>query len=244
MNEISQIIPIQEKDGKQTIELRVLYNWLGLSKPHISSWIKNNIDENEFLIENQDYIGFTSSVNGNIVKDYYLTIETAKKISMMVKTEKGEKARQYFIECENKLKQVANQYQIPQSYPEALKLAYEQALKIEEQEKQITEDKPKVEFAEAVTGSRDAISVGEAAKVLNMGVGQNQLFEFLRDVGLLQKDNVPYQSFIDRGYFRVIESKYTKPNGEIKISLKTLVLQKGLDYIRKLLIKNELERGE
>jgi hypothetical protein len=47
------------------------------------------------------------------------------------------------------------------------------------------------------------------------------------------RNNRPYQEFIDRGYFRVIEQKWTTPEGETKISIKTLVYQKGLDFIRR-----------
>jgi len=49
------------------------------------------------------------------------------------------------------------------------------------------------------------------------------------------RNNRPYQEFIDRGYFRVIEQKWTTPEGETKISIKTLVYQKGLDFIRRQL---------
>jgi phage antirepressor YoqD-like protein len=47
-------------------------------------------------------------------------------------------------------------------------------------------------------------------------------------------DNKPYQKYIDNGYFRVIEQKWTRPDGETVISFKTLVYQKGIDYIRKI----------
>lgn len=49
------------------------------------------------------------------------------------------------------------------------------------------------------------------------------------------KDNVPYQKYIDNGCFRMIEQKYQMPDGETRISIKTLVYQKGVDYIRKIL---------
>ena len=95
---------------------------------------------------------------------------------------------------------------------------------------------PKAEFFDAVAGSRDAISIGDAAKVLDMGVGQNRLFDVLRREQILQDNNVPYQVYIDRGYFRIIEQKFVV-KGETRISIKTLVSQRGLDYIRKMLQK-------
>lgn len=122
----------------------------------------------------------------------------------------------------------------PKNMVEALELALEQAKQIQALNSRIEEDKPKVEFFDAVADSKDAISIGEVAKTLNMGIGRNRLFEILRNKSILQADNIPYQKYIDAGYFRVIEQKYTRPDGETHISLKTLVYQKGLNYIRRV----------
>ena len=46
---------------------------------------------------------------------------------------------------------------------------------------------------------------------------------------------MPYQEYVDRGYFRVIEQRYNTNNGDIKITFTTLVYNKGIEYIRKLL---------
>lgn len=96
--------------------------------------------------------------------------------------------------------------------------------------------KPKEEFFDAVTDSKDAIDMGQVAKVLNYPkIGRNKLFEILRENGILQQNNQPYQAYIDRGYFRVVEQKFEPTPGEIRINIKTLVFQKGIDYIRKIL---------
>lgn len=74
------------------------------------------------------------------------------------------------------------------------------------------------------------------AKLLNYpGVGRNKLFEILRDRKILQeKDNTPYQKYMDNKWFRVIEQK-NSVDGEVRISFKTLVLQKGIIKIREIL---------
>ena len=100
----------------------------------------------------------------------------------------------------------------------------------------VLEMQPKAEFFDAVTDSKTAIPIGDVAKVLDMGIGRNKLFEFLRDEKILMNDNSPYQKYIDLEYFRVIEQKYEK-NGDTYISLKTLVFQKGINFIRKRLSK-------
>lgn len=113
-----------------------------------------------------------------------------------------------------------------------IKVERENTILISENERM----KPKEEFFDAVTDSKDAIEIGKVAKVLDFpGVGRNKLFEILRDKGVLMRNNIPYQKYIDNGCFRTIEQKYTVPDGETRISIKTLVYQKGVDYIRKVL---------
>ena len=107
----------------------------------------------------------------------------------------------------------------------------------EEFKKQNEKLLPAANFAYQLCSSKDTIEIGECAKVLNKNIGRNRLFEFLRNSSVLQSNNIPYQKYIDAGYFRVIESKYVTPNGETKISLKTVVFQKGVAYINKLLSK-------
>ena len=91
--------------------------------------------------------------------------------------------------------------------------------------------------------SKQAIPIGDVAKILDMGIGRNKLFEFMREEKILMPDNSPYQKYIDAGYFRIVEQKYEK-NGDTYINLKTLVFQKGVDYIRKRLLKSKGEAYE
>lgn len=113
--------------------------------------------------------------------------------------------------------------------------------RVADAEKEVERLKPAAMFAYQICSSKDAIDIGNCAKVLNRNIGRNNLFEFLRNKKILQQDNIPYQKYIDSGYFRVIETKYSIPTGETKISLKTLVLQKGVAYINKLLRESEDE---
>lgn len=95
---------------------------------------------------------------------------------------------------------------------------------------------PKADFFDAVADSKTAISMNDVAKVLNVkGYGRNNLFEFLRNEGILDRFNVPYQRYVDCGWFRVIEQKYMK-NGEPQVTTKTLVYQKGVEAIRRKLL--------
>lgn len=106
---------------------------------------------------------------------------------------------------------------------------------IDNQKKELANAKPKVEFFDTVTGSKDTIDMRTVATVLNCGLGRNKIFEILRDKKILDRKNMPYQSYIDSGYFRTIESTYTKPDGDTCINIKTVIFQKGLDFIRKVI---------
>lgn len=142
-----------------------------------------------------------------------------------------------FNEMEKKLRE-QQQIMLPKDYLSALK-----ALVVAEEEKQKLlaeneEMKPKAAFYDDVTGSSDTIDIKSAAKVLNIpNMGRNKLFAFLRDNHVLNKRNEPYQYFVDRGYFRQVESSW-EHDGTVHISLKTVVFQKGIDFIRGLIAKN------
>ena len=153
----------------------------------------------------------------------FRTIDTAKHICLMSRTEKGKQCRQYLIDIEKA-------WNTPeQILARALKVADQTIASLNTKIRAL---EPKAEFFDAVADSKDAISLAEAAKVLDLGIGRNKLFEFLRTERVLQSDNQPYQRYVDAGYFRTIEQKYTVGD-EVRINIKTLVYQKGLDFIRK-----------
>jgi anti-repressor protein len=129
---------------------------------------------------------------------------------------------------------------LPQTKAEALRQLADSVEREEALALQLAEAQPAVDFWQAVASSEDAIPVTDAAKVLGIpGLGQNKLFEFLRGKNILMTSqghwNMPYQDFINRGYFKVIEQKYEDREGKVRINTKTLVMQKGLDYIRRAL---------
>lgn len=127
---------------------------------------------------------------------------------------------------------------IPQNYPDALR-AYADAWEQKQfAESKVKELQPKADFYDATANSETLFSMADVAKTLDMGIGRNKLFKFLRDKEVLQNDNMPYQKFVDAGYFKVVEGKYMAGDNVV-ISKTTYVKQKGIDYIRKLLIARE-----
>jgi anti-repressor protein len=234
---MNELIKVTEKDGKQLVSARELHDYLGLDKSQWSRWYKTNIVDNPFGIEGVDYEGFDMMSNGNLTKNFALTLDFAKKLAMLSRTENGEKVRDYFIECERQSKQP---FKIPKTYPEALYLAAQQAELIEAQQKElakkttiIEEQEPKVDFYDTIILKGKTVSVGEAAKLINVGLGQNKLFDFLRNEKVLMYNNVPYQKYIDNGCFTVVE-KLVQKGKYSNVELKTMVCQKGIDFILKL----------
>lgn len=164
---------------------------------------------------------------------YILTLNQAKQI-LVRESKFVRKAMIHYIE--ELEKQLQNRFKVPTTFKEALQLALEQQERIEALELKQEEDRPKVEFYDDVTESKDTVDMATVAKVLNIkGIGRNKLFEILRDKKILMSNNQPYQKYIDNGWFRQIESKFNLPNGDIKINIKTVVFQKGVDGIRKVL---------
>ncbi|MBJ7555383.1 phage antirepressor KilAC domain-containing protein [Marinomonas spartinae] len=120
-----------------------------------------------------------------------------------------------------------------------LKLAMEseeQRLKLEQVNQQLSakveQDAPKVQFAERVYISPDAISVGEAAKII--GTGQRRLFDFLRNIGWISRRNEPYQQKIEQGLLNVKLSNFQHPEHGLKQSVTTVVTGKGLTKLKQL----------
>lgn len=105
-------------------------------------------------------------------------------------------------------------------------------------EAKIEEQKPLVEYAEHIQASKDVIDMKSMAKLASKNgikIGRNKLFAFLRKRGILDKDNIPYASYMDREWFEVVESTYTFSNGDEKITKTTLVKPKGqLGIVRQL----------
>ncbi len=108
---------------------------------------------------------------------------------------------------------------------------------------QIAENQPKVEFADQVAGTDGLITIATMVKIATgkgFSMGQNRLFQFLRDMHILidcegVRRNLPYQEYLDRGYFKVREKCLRKEDGTYKPYWQTMVTGKGQLYIIKRL---------
>lgn len=222
------LIRVYQNDRQeQVVNARELHEKLE-SKRDFSNWITDRIQKYDF-IENIDFTTILlKSTGGRPRTEYALTLDTAKEIAMVENNEQGRKIRRYFIEVEKKAR---NMFEIPKTLPEALRKAAELAEQLEQQ-------KPKVLFAESVETSKNSVLINELSKILKQNrydIGQNRLFEKLRDEGYLIKQkgqnwNLPTQKAMDLGLFEVKKTVVNKPNGDIVTKPTTKVTGKGQIY--------------
>ena len=98
MNELIKI----DSEGRTTA--RALYEFLKLNWANYARWCRMNIIQNVYATEGVDWWGSSCVMNGNETMDYLLTIGLAKKLCMLSPTERGNQARDYFVEVESRYK--------------------------------------------------------------------------------------------------------------------------------------------
>jgi len=130
---------------------------------------------------------------------------------------------------------------LPQSYSEALRQLADTVEQKDKLQLQVKEQQPKVEFYDTLTQSSHTGDMATVAKLLHKDIGRNRLFTLLRNRGVLMRSNQPYQKYCDLGYFKVVERNYISTNGKTAISMKTVVFQKGIDFINRLLKESALK---
>ncbi|MDF2535501.1 MAG: toxin Bro [Bacillales bacterium] len=151
---LNDLIKVNEL-GKATA--RDLYEFLSLTKGQFSRWAYQHITSNKFAEENIDYEGFDIIVEGNLVRDFYLSIDFAKKLCMISKSQKGEQARNYFIEIEKRYKQ-----QLPQL--SQLEILAQSAQILLEQEKAIKQiSAAQTKQAEELQSMRDVVALSSTS---------------------------------------------------------------------------------
>lgn len=100
---------------------------------------------------------------------------------------------------------------------------------------------PKVDMYERVMGTDKLCDMKQVAKILNFkGMGRNNLFDYLKKKQILSEYKEPYQIYVNAGYFKIVEESFVN-NGYEGTYLKTVVTQKGIDYIGKLLKDDNYE---
>lgn len=230
----------------QTVSARELHKTVGSSE-RFSSWFERQLQFG--FVENEDYTGckkFNTLANQEL-QDYDMSVDMAKHICMVQRTEKAKEVRQYLIDLEkawNTPEQVmARALKIANRTIDSLKA--ENVMLVERNK----EMKPKAIFTDAVATSRTSILIGDLAKLICQNgyqIGQKRLFEWLRNNGYLCKSgssrNMPMQRYVEQGLFEVKESNVQNPDGSVRITRTTKITGKGqLYFVNKFLGRENVE---
>jgi phage antirepressor YoqD-like protein len=124
---------------------------------------------------------------------------------------------------------------------EILTLALESEKKVIELQEKIEVDKPKVEFAEQLLSATNSLDFGTSCKAMNLPFGRNKMFEICRKLNFIMHNNQPYQTYIDQGYFTLLETSYINTkSGDRVLTTKTMITAKGQNWLIKNFKKNGL----
>lgn len=227
---MNELLKINYGNDRITLSARELHEFLGIGTQY-TKWF-DRMSEYGFY-ENVDYQAIsqkrlTAQGNETTYIDHEITLDMAKEIAMIQRSDKGKEVRQYFLELErrwNSPEAVMNR---------ALEYSRKQVKALMEENKEL---KPKALFADAVSASDESILIGQLAKLIRQNgyeIGQNRLFEWMRENGYLIKSgsrrNQPTQRAMDMGLFEVKERTISNPDGSTRITLTTKVTGKGQVY--------------
>lgn len=239
---MEELIPIKLVNNRHLVSARDLHKGLGLTT-RFSKWVSQDF---KGLKKNTDFMSVTTVTdmpNGGTkpIQDYLLTIDSAKKIAMMAKTDKGNQVRDYFIEVERKYKEQISLKQ-PDSYmiKDPIKRAerwiqekkdyLKQKQLADKEAKQLKDQENDVIFSKTMLATNHACKIRElAADLTKMGfiIGQNQLYELLRKEKYISKfSTMPMGDKVKRGYLIV---RHGVKNGHAWSQ--TMVTPKGQKHI-------------
>lgn len=231
----------------QTVSARDLYDLLSQDggvkgTERFSKWFERYCTYG--FVQGEDYSTPNKKVRVQIegtrevqreVEDFDLSIDMAKQICMLQRTEKGKQLRQYLIDLEKA-------WNTPeQVMARALKLADQTIDRLKADNTALSEAnkrmRPKEIFADAVSSSHTSILIGDLAKLICQNgyqIGQKRLFEWMRNKGYLIKfgasKNMPVQRYVEQGLFEIKESNVQNPDGSVRITRTTKVTGKGQVY--------------
>lgn len=233
---MNELLKVNYDNDRITLSARELHEFLGIGT-EFRKWFPRMTEYG--FSEGNDFrrVSQKCPTPGGVQEkaDYEITLDMAKEIAMIQRSDKGKEVRQYFLELErrwNSPEAVMNR---------ALEYSRKQVKSLMEEKQGLIEEnkelKPKALFADAVSASNESILIGQLAKLIRQNgyeIGQNRLFEYLRENGYLIKKgeryNQPTQKSMDLGLFEVKERTISNPDGSTRITLTTKVTGKGQVY--------------
>lgn len=233
---MTELIKVNYDSGKPLVSGRELHEALGI-KTEYAKWFERMAEYG--FSEGKDYSTILTNRSDGLAgkprTDHSISLDMAKELCMIQRSEIGKRFREYFIGIEKAWNDpvlvMGRAYEAQKAITDKLNA---QVLQLETT---ITEYKPKVLFAEAVETSHTSILIGDLAKLLKQNgvdIGQRRLFDWLRENGYLIKSgsskNMPTQKAMELGLFEVKERTINNPDGTIRITKTPKVTGKGQTY--------------
>ncbi|MGO0986683.1 phage antirepressor KilAC domain-containing protein [Clostridioides difficile] len=223
---------------EQILSARDLHEFLEVGSRY-NDWFNRMIGYG--FVENEDFISLTQkkvTAQGNEIEyiDHVIKLDMAKEIAMIQRNEKGKQARKYFLQIEKDWN--SPEKVMARALIVANKTIEKKSREIEEKDKVIQLQQPKVLFADSVASSKDSILIGELAKLLKQNgidTGEKRLFAWLRDNGYLIKRkgedyNTPTQKSVNLGVIETKEGTRVHPNGYVSVIKTPKITGKGQVY--------------
>jgi anti-repressor protein len=214
----------------QTVDARQLHAFLKVGKD-FSTWIKDRIDQYQFA-ENVDFVIVPefgeNSGRGRPSKEYALSLDMAKELSMVERNDQGKRARQYFIQCERRAKDPAAALNNPAMLRHLLLENVEKVLSLEAD---IAELRPLADSYEHLTRRDGTMCITDASKAL--GIRPKDLFAFLQAKRWIYRRAgnghwVGYQDKVQAGMLDHRVEEVTRGDGSSKITEQVRITAKGL----------------
>jgi len=235
MNDLIKIAP-SEIDGKyvQAVDARELHEFLE-SKQEFAHWIKGRVKHYGFT-QGIDFTTFDNSVKAETTyintKEYILTIDMAKEISMVERNEKGKQARTYFIDCERKAKAIATDPSAALNDPATMRgllLTYSE--KVLALESKVDEQAPKVAGFDIISDADGSLCITDAAKTLQ--TRPKDLFLKLSACNWIYRRAggshwIGYQYQLKRGTLMHKVTTVSRNDGTEKVTEQVRITPKGL----------------
>lgn len=216
------------KDGEPFFRLRDIVGILDISRTTASNWIANKWFDDDEVVDVINY-----DIGGHPLK--YVAESGLYRILNRTNSPKARPFERWVTKevlpsiRKTGSYQVEQKPAIPQTYAEALLEAGRLALENEKLQAQAIENAPKVVAYDKLMDTHNNISIKEFGKII--GIGEKNLFRWLRDNSYLMADNKPYQRYIDRDYFEVVEKTCNIDENRNKSYTQTLITPKGQGYL-------------
>lgn len=228
-----ELIKINYEAEQPTVSARELHEFLGVGA-HFKDWFPRMCEYG--FTDGIDFCSFLSeSTGGRPAQDAALTVDMAKELCMIQRTDKGKQARQYFLQLEKA-------WNTPeQVFARALKMADQKINQLKTTtlmlEQKVAEYEPKAQYVDNILKSQGVLAAAQIAA--DYGLSAYRLNKILHEEHIQYKVGdqwILYREHMNLGYTKSETIHFERSDGRPGTKMLTKWTQKG-----RLLIHNILE---